>query len=179
MISDGYHDPKTLERRAKEMEDWIKNPDLMEADVDAEYAAIIDISLDEITEPLLCCPNDPDDVKTLSEVAGDKVHETFVGSCMTNIGHFRAAGKLLEKYGEANTRLWIVPQQGWMSISLNKKVITKFLKTQKQELKSPAARYVWAIKPGQQTEQLWYQPLQGTSQIEWVMVAMSTWHLQR
>ena len=83
MISDGYHDPKTLERRAKEMEDWIKNPDLMEADVDAEYAAIIDISLDEITEPLLCCPNDPDDVKTLSEVAGDKVHETFVGSCMT------------------------------------------------------------------------------------------------
>ncbi|MAO98453.1 MAG: bifunctional aconitate hydratase 2/2-methylisocitrate dehydratase [Gammaproteobacteria bacterium] len=131
MISDGYHDPKTLERRAKEMEDWIKNPDLMEADVDAEYAAIIDISLDEITEPLLCCPNDPDDVKTLSEVAGDKVHETFVGSCMTNIGHFRAAGKLLEKYGEANTRLWIVPptrmdehqlkQEGYYKIFENSK----------------------------------------------------------
>ena len=131
MISDGYHDPKTLERRAKEMEDWIKNPDLLEADVDAEYAAIIDISLDEITEPLLCCPNDPDDVKTLSEVAGDTVHETFVGSCMTNIGHFRAAGKLLEKYGEANTRLWIVPptrmdehqlkQEGYYKIFENSK----------------------------------------------------------
>jgi aconitate hydratase 2/2-methylisocitrate dehydratase len=109
MISDGYHDPKTLERRAREMEEWIKNPELMEADNDAEYAAIIDIPLDEITEPLLCCPNDPDDVKTLSEVAGDKVHETFIGSCMTNIGHFRAAGKLLDKYGESNTRLWVVP----------------------------------------------------------------------
>ena len=109
MISDGYHDPKTLERRAREMEEWIKNPVLMEADNDAEYAAIIDIPLDEITEPLLCCPNDPDDVKTLSEVAGDKVHETFIGSCMTNIGHFRAAGKLLDKYGESNTRLWVVP----------------------------------------------------------------------
>ena len=131
MISDGYHDPKTLERRAKEMENWIKNPALMEADVDSEYAAIIDISLDEITEPLLCCPNDPDDVKTLSEVAGDKVHETFVGSCMTNIGHFRAAGKLLEKYGEANTRLWIVPptrmdehqlkQEGYYKIFENSK----------------------------------------------------------
>jgi aconitate hydratase 2/2-methylisocitrate dehydratase len=109
MISDGYHDPKTLERRAREMEEWIKNPVLMEADKDAEYAAIIEIPLDEITEPLLCCPNDPDDVKTLSDVAGDEVHETFIGSCMTNIGHFRAAGKLLEKYGESNTRLWVVP----------------------------------------------------------------------
>ena len=109
MISDGYHDPKTLERRAREMEEWIKDPQLMEADKDAEYAAIINIPLDEITEPLLCCPNDPDDVKTLSDVAGDIVHETFIGSCMTNIGHFRAAGKLLDKYGESKTRLWVVP----------------------------------------------------------------------
>ena len=109
MISDGYHDPKTLERRAREMEEWIKNPELMEADKDAEYAAVIDIPLEEITEPLLCCPNDPDDVKKLSDVAGDKVDETFIGSCMTNIGHFRAAGKLLDKYGESKTRLWVVP----------------------------------------------------------------------
>ena len=131
MISDGYHDPKTLERRAREMEDWIKNPQLMEADEDAEYAAVIDIPLDEITEPLLCCPNDPDDVKTLSDVAGDEVHETFIGSCMTNIGHFRAAGKLLEKYGESNTRLWVVPptrmdeyqlkQEGYYEIYENSK----------------------------------------------------------
>ena len=109
MISDGYHDPKTLERRAREMEEWIKNPELMEADHDAEYAAVIDIPLEEITEPLLCCPNDPDDVKKLSDVAGDNVDETFIGSCMTNIGHFRAAGKLLDKYGESKTRLWVVP----------------------------------------------------------------------
>ena len=109
MISDGYHDPKTLERRAREMEKWIENPELMEADSDAEYAAIIEIPLEEVTEPLLCCPNDPDDVKVLSEVAGDQVQETFIGSCMTNIGHFRAAGKLLEKYGESKSRLWVVP----------------------------------------------------------------------
>ena len=109
MISDGYHDPKTLERRAREMEEWIENPILMEADNDAEYAAVIDIPLDEVTEPLLCCPNDPDDVKPLSKVAGNKVDETFIGSCMTNIGHFRAAGKLLDKYGKSKTRLWVVP----------------------------------------------------------------------
>ena len=109
MISDGYHDPKTLERRAREMEEWIENPILMEADNDAEYAAVIDIPLDEVTEPLLCCPNDPDDVKPLSEVAENKVDETFIGSCMTNIGHFRAAGKLLDKYGKSKTRLWVVP----------------------------------------------------------------------
>ena len=109
MISDGYHDPKTLERRAREMEEWIEMPILMEADNDAEYAAVIDIPLNEVTEPLLCCPNDPDDVKPLSKVAGNKVDETFIGSCMTNIGHFRAAGKLLDKYGKSKTRLWVVP----------------------------------------------------------------------
>jgi aconitate hydratase 2/2-methylisocitrate dehydratase len=109
MISEGYHDPKALERRAGEMEKWIESPELMEADTDAEYAAVIEIPLDKIDEPLLCCPNDPDDVKKLSEVAGDEVHETFLGSCMTNIGHFRAAGKLLEKYGETKTRFWVVP----------------------------------------------------------------------
>jgi aconitate hydratase 2/2-methylisocitrate dehydratase len=110
MISDGYHDPKTLERRAREMEEWIENPILMEADNDAEYAAVIDIPLDEVTEPLLCCPNDPDDVKPLSKVAGNKVDETFIGSCMTNIGHFRAAGKLLKNVSSPlPTRLWISP----------------------------------------------------------------------
>jgi aconitate hydratase 2/2-methylisocitrate dehydratase len=109
MISEGYHDPKTLERRAREMEEWMKNPVLLEADSDAEYAAVIDINLDEISEPLLACPNDPDDIKPLSEVAGDVVDEGFIGSCMTNIGHFRAAGKLLEKYGKSKSKLWIVP----------------------------------------------------------------------
>ena len=109
MISEGYSDAKTLERRARAMEKWIENPVLMSADKDAEYAAVIDIPLEEINEPLLCCPNDPDDVKKLGDVAGDKVDEGFIGSCMTNIGHFRAAGKLLERHGKAKSKLWIVP----------------------------------------------------------------------
>ena len=110
MINEGYGDPRTLERRARKMEEWLANPELMEADADAEYKEIIEIDLNEIHEPILCCPNDPDDAKTLSDVAGDKVDEVFIGSCMTNIGHFRAAGKLLEQYGGTiPTRLWISP----------------------------------------------------------------------
>jgi len=110
MISEGYGDERTIARRIKAMQDWLDNPVLMEADSDAEYAEIIEINMDEIKEPLLACPNDPDDVKTLSDVAGAKVDEVFIGSCMTNIGHFRAAGKLLEKAGTTvPTRLWIVP----------------------------------------------------------------------
>jgi len=110
MISNDYGDPRTIERRAQAMEEWIKNPQLMEADEDAEYAEIIEIDISEIKEPILACPNDPDDVKTLAEVAGTKIDEVFLGSCMTNIGHFRAAGKLLEQYGEKiPTRLWVVP----------------------------------------------------------------------
>lgn len=110
MIAEGYGDVRTLERRARKMEDWLANPTLLSADADAEYAAVIEIDLADIKEPVVCCPNDPDDAKLLSEVAGDKVDEVFIGSCMTNIGHFRAAGKLLEKHGEEmTTRLWIVP----------------------------------------------------------------------
>jgi len=110
MISEGYGDERTIARRIKAMQDWVDNPELMEADSDAEYAEVIEINMDEIKEPLLACPNDPDDVKTLSDVAGTKVDEVFIGSCMTNIGHFRAAGKLLEKAGTTvPTRLWIVP----------------------------------------------------------------------
>jgi aconitate hydratase 2/2-methylisocitrate dehydratase len=110
MINEGYGDPRTLERRALKMEQWLENPSLMTADEDAEYAEVLEINLDEIKEPILCCPNDPDDAKTLSEVAGDKVDEVFIGSCMTNIGHFRAAGKLLEQFdGTLPTRLWMSP----------------------------------------------------------------------
>ena len=110
MIANDYGDPRTLERRALAMEEWIKNPQLMEADEDAEYAEIIDIDISEIKEPILACPNDPDDVKTLADVAGTKIDEVFLGSCMTNIGHFRAAGKLLEQFGEKiPTRLWVAP----------------------------------------------------------------------
>jgi aconitate hydratase 2/2-methylisocitrate dehydratase len=110
MIAEGYGDPRTLERRAQAMEEWLANPVLLEADADAEYAKVFEIDLNEITEPILACPNDPDDVKLLSEVAGTKIDEVFIGSCMTNIGHFRAAGKMLEKIsGAIPTRLWIVP----------------------------------------------------------------------
>ncbi|WP_218352250.1 bifunctional aconitate hydratase 2/2-methylisocitrate dehydratase [Alteromonas lipotrueiana] len=110
MINEGYGDPRTLERRAQKMEEWLANPELMRADKDAEYSSVIEIDLNDIKEPIVCCPNDPDDAKTLSDVAGDKVDEVFIGSCMTNIGHFRAAGKLLDNYGKTlPTRLWISP----------------------------------------------------------------------
>lgn len=111
MISNGYGAARTLERRIRGMEEWLANPSLMRADADAEYNSVIEINMDEIKEPILCCPNDPDDAKTLSDVAGDKIDEVFIGSCMTNIGHFRAAGKLLEKIpsGSLSTRLWLAP----------------------------------------------------------------------
>lgn len=109
MISEGYGDARTIGRRIEKMEAWLANPELLEGDSDAEYAAVIDIDLNEIKEPILACPNDPDDVKPLSEVQGDKIDEVFIGSCMTNIGHYRAAGKLLEKTDSIPTRLWIAP----------------------------------------------------------------------
>ncbi|HEX5484979.1 MAG TPA: bifunctional aconitate hydratase 2/2-methylisocitrate dehydratase [Limnobacter sp.] len=109
MIAQGYQDARTLTRRIKAMEDWIANPELLKGDADAEYAAVIEIDLKDIKEPILACPNDPDDVKFLSEVAGDKIDEVFIGSCMTNIGHFRAAGKVLEGKSDIPTRLWIAP----------------------------------------------------------------------
>ena len=110
MIAQGYGDVRTLQRRIKSMQDWLANPVLLEADADAEYHAVIEINMDDIKEPLLACPNDPDDIKPLSELAGTAIDEVFLGSCMTNIGHFRAAGKLLDKQkGELPTRLWVAP----------------------------------------------------------------------
>jgi aconitate hydratase 2/2-methylisocitrate dehydratase len=111
MISQGYGDARTIARRIEGMEKWLADPKLMRADKDAEYAAVYEIDLATINEPILCCPNDPDDAKLLSQVAGDKIDEVFIGSCMTNIGHFRAAGKLLDKVegGSLATRLWLAP----------------------------------------------------------------------
>ena len=109
MIEKGYQDVRTLERRISEMQTWLKNPVLLEADNDAEYAYILEINLEEITEPLIACPNDPDNIKTLSEIAKEKIDEVFIGSCMTNIGHYRAAAKVLEGFEKINTRLWIAP----------------------------------------------------------------------
>ena len=109
MITEGYGDLRTIQRRIQKMKDWLKAPSLMKADMDAEYAAVIEIDLNQICEPIVCCPNDPDDAKLLSEVSGDTVDDVFIGSCMTNIGHFRAAGKLLDEADEINTRFWICP----------------------------------------------------------------------
>ncbi|MFA5630996.1 MAG: bifunctional aconitate hydratase 2/2-methylisocitrate dehydratase [Porticoccaceae bacterium] len=109
MISEGYGDPRTIERRVRKMEEWLANPSLMEADKDAEYSAVIEIDLADVKEPIVCAPNDPDDARLLSDVAGDKVDEIFIGSCMTNIGHFRAAGKLLANAPALGTRFWICP----------------------------------------------------------------------
>ncbi len=110
MISEGYGDARTLERRAQAMEAWLANPQLLAADADAEYAEVIEIDLSEVKEPVLCAPNDPDDARLLSSVQGEKIDEVFIGSCMTNIGHFRAAGKLLDKVeGALPTRLWLSP----------------------------------------------------------------------
>jgi aconitate hydratase 2/2-methylisocitrate dehydratase len=109
MIAEGYADARTLQRRIDKMQQWLADPQLLEPDADAEYAAVIEIDLAEIVEPIVCCPNDPDDAKTLSDVAGDTIDEVFIGSCMTNIGHFRAAAKLLEGKRDIPTRLWVAP----------------------------------------------------------------------
>jgi len=129
MIEQGYSDARTIGRRIESMEKWLANPELLTGDADAEYAAVIEIDLNEVTEPILACPNDPDDVKKLSELAGTNIDEVFIGSCMTNIGHYRAAGKLLEKTSAIPTRLWIAPptkmdehqlmQEGYYNIYAN------------------------------------------------------------
>ncbi len=114
MIEEGYEDARTLQRRADKMKEWIANPELITPDADAEYAATIEINLNEITEPLLACPNDPDDVDTLTNILADdkrikNIDEVFVGSCMTNIGLFRALGEVLKGEGEVPTKLWVAP----------------------------------------------------------------------
>ncbi len=109
MIAEGYQDARSLQRRIKAMEAWLADPQLLKADADAEYAAVIEIDLADVHEPIVACPNDPDDVKTLSEVAGATIDEVFIGSCMTNIGHFRAASKLLEGKRDIPTKLWVAP----------------------------------------------------------------------
>ena len=110
MVAEGYGDARTIQRRVEAMEAWLAKPELLESDPGAAYAATIDIDLKDVKEPIVCCPNDPDDAKLLSEVAGDSVDEVFIGSCMTNIGHFRAAGKLLNQFpGQLPTKLWVAP----------------------------------------------------------------------
>merc|ERR1711988_1395059 len=120
MIAEGYGDARTMKRRIANMEAWLENPKLLEADPEAEYHTVIEIDLNELKEPVLCCPNDPDDAKTLADVAGEKIDEVFIGSCMTNIGHFRAAGNLLKDCdGQLPTRLWVAPPTKMDAAQLN------------------------------------------------------------
>ena len=118
MIAQGYGDTRTISRRIDAMNEWLDNPTLMTPDPDANYYEIIEIDLNEIKEPLLACPNDPDDVKPLSEVAGRKIDEVFIGSCMTNIGHFRAAANMLQNAKSIPTRLWISPPVSYTHLTL-------------------------------------------------------------
>ncbi|MBP7870135.1 MAG: aconitate hydratase B, partial [Candidatus Saccharicenans sp.] len=120
MIEAGYQEASTLEKRIKAAEDWLKNPVLLKRDPEANYAAILEIDLAEIKEPILACPNDPDDVKYLSEVAGDKIDEVFIGSCMTNVGHFRAAARLFDGAPYPATRIWITPPTRMDQLQLKK-----------------------------------------------------------
>ncbi|MGA0448578.1 MAG: bifunctional aconitate hydratase 2/2-methylisocitrate dehydratase [Methylophilaceae bacterium] len=120
LIAQGYEDQRTLKRRIQSMQDWLKNPELLQPDEDAQYASIIEIDLNEIKEPLIACPNDPDNIKPLSEIKNNKIDEVFIGSCMTNIGHYRAAGKVLENQGAISTRLWVAPPTRMDEVQLRK-----------------------------------------------------------
>jgi aconitate hydratase 2/2-methylisocitrate dehydratase len=125
MIEAGYHDARTLERRINEMTKWLKNPVLLDPDKDAQYAYTLDINLDDITEPLIACPNDPDNIKTLSEVANNKIDEVFIGSCMTNIGHYRAAAKVIDGLGKIKSTLWVAPPTRMDEAQLQKEGVYK------------------------------------------------------
>ncbi len=146
MIAEGYQDPRSLQRRIEKMEAWLANPQLLEPDADAEYAAVIEIDLADIQEPIVACPNDPDDVKTLSEVAGAKIDEVFIGSCMTNIGHFRAAAKLLEGKRDLPTRLWVAPPTKMDASELTKEGVYGTFGATGARMECRAARCAWATR---------------------------------
>jgi aconitate hydratase 2/2-methylisocitrate dehydratase len=146
------------------MEAWLENPNLLAADNDAEYAAVIEIDLAEIDQPIVCAPNDPDDARLLSEVQGDKVDEVFIGSCMTNIGHFRAAGELLEAHGApVSTRMWICPPTRMDENQL----------MEEHAQRCPDAHCAWATKLVLRPNQRYCPPLHVTSPIDWAKVPMS------
>jgi aconitate hydratase 2/2-methylisocitrate dehydratase len=147
MIPNGYADARTLGRRIKAMEAWIAKPELLKADKGAEYAAVIEIDLADVKEPIVACPNDPDDAKLLSEVAGTKIDEVFIGSCMTNIGHFRAAGKVLEGKTDIPTRLWIAPPTKMDAAILNEEGYYAILGKSGARMEMPGC----SLRPGGST----------------------------
>lgn len=163
MIARGYSDARTLARRIKAMEAWLANPQLLSADSDAEYAEVLEINLDELTEPVVACPNDPDNVKLLSEVSGDPVQEVFIGSCMTNIGHYRAAAKVLEGAGENKARLWVCPPRAWMRTCSSRRAITPPSRPPAPGWRCPVARFAWAIRLASTTTPRCSPPAPATS----------------
>ena len=178
MISEGYGDRRTLERRIQGMEKWLADPQLLEGDADAEYAAVIDIDLNEIKEPILCAPNDPDDARLLSDVANSKIDEVFIGSCMTNIGHFRAAGKLLDQHkGQLPTRLWVAPPTKMDAAQLTEEGYYSVFGKSGARIEIPAARCAWATRRAWRTVRRWSPPRPVTSRTVWVPVPTSIWRL--
>lgn len=149
MIEDGYQHPDTLRRRIEAVQDWLKDPKLLKADDNAEYAAVIEIDLAEITEPILACPNDPDDVKLLSDVAGTKIDDVFLGSCMTNIGHFRAAAEIWrgEKFNP-EVRTWVCPPTRMDQDKLKDELFSRCSVPRGHESRSLVVLFVWGIRPG-------------------------------
>merc|ERR1712107_586873 len=148
MIAEGYGDARTLKRRIASMQAWLANPHLMEADAAATYHTTFDIDLSTITEPILCCPNDPDDAKKLSDIGEEKIDEVFIGSCMTNIGHFRAAGELLNGVdGQLPTRLWIAPPTKMDEAQLTAEGLYSVYGKVGARTEMPGARSAWATRP--------------------------------
>lgn len=176
MISEGYGDRRTIERRIKGMENWLADPQLLEADADAEYAAVIEIDLNEIKEPILCAPNDPDDARLLSDVQNEKIDEVFIGSCMTNIGHFRAAGKLLDQHkGQLPTRLWVAPPTKMDAAQLTEEGYYSVFGRAEHVLKCRDALCVWVTKHVLQMGQPLFQPQHVISRTVLVQGQMYTW----
>jgi hypothetical protein len=176
MIARGYSDARTLARRIKVMEDWLANPQLLEADADAEYAEVIEINLDELTEPVLACPNDPDNVKLLSEVAGEAVQEVFIGSCMTNIGHYRAAAKVLEEAGATS-----LPGSGfarprvWTRTCSSKRATTPHLSSRQPHGNARLLALHGQSSPGRVTTPPCSPPAPATSTTAWAKERRCIW----
>ena len=175
MIAQGYGDARSLQRRIAAMRDWLDRPSLLEADADAEYAEIIDIDISQITEPLLACPNDPDDIKPLSAVAGVKIDEVFLGSCMTNIGHFRAAGKFWKRPAMYR-RVYGWPRRPrWITINWWRRAITVLSARLAQERKRQAVRCAWAIRRAWLKARRWSRLQPGISLTVWATAPMFIW----
>jgi aconitate hydratase 2/2-methylisocitrate dehydratase len=178
MIATGYSDVRTIKRRIAAMQAWLADPQLLKADADAEYAAVIEIDLADIVEPIVACPNDPDDVKTLADVAGAKIDEVFIGSCMTNIGHFRAASKLLENKRDIPVKLWMAPPTKMDAKQLSEEGHYGVLGSAGARMEMPGCVCAWAIRRRSRRAQPCFPPAHVISPTGWGKTAMCIWVVQ-